>query len=485
MNLRRKNIFLSGISLLILITGIFLSKQSERFVRFLYSLLNLSLDVHFRSIGFYYAGTWLIVISLILLLYLLKINGYLKPERFIISSAALVIIHYFFHLSAIAINYPMYDDQGVILDFLLKFQKADSFGEKAGLIFTPYNEYILAIPKLIVLAWFKIFGEINFRHLVLFNGFLLVLIYAVFFSEHIKKWSPWVLFFTLLIFQFQFYDDAFWPTSGLCYYNTFLFTSGCIYFLFKKDYRNNIISAIFALLATLTFGNGWLLIPFAFIFLIINKKNYLLLPWIIALLLAATVFYFQRKNFHPLSQELNLNPFENILFVLVFLGSSLQFFYSPVIPVIGGIFVISTFLYVIFRKKDLTSSFTFIILGFIILSALAASPVRSGLEPYGQSGMQVRYGFFSIMAIALCFSLLAKAHVISKRKMIFISVAACVYNLLTGLFFYPEPVIRKEKIEVVIDDIKHNNFEIRFATLSKEEVDNLFKESIARGIYKP
>lgn len=481
MNHRRKNIFLSCVSFLFLVTGILFCFDSVRVVTFLYDHLNLSLDVHFRSIGFYYAGTWMIIVSVIIILYLLKLNNYLKQERFLFFSSGLIIIHYFFHLSAIAINYPIYDDQGALLDFLVKFQNANSFSEKVGLIFLPYNESIMAIPRMIVLGWFKVFGNINFRHLEIFNGILLVLLYLVFCYKHSK--NIWIVILTTMIFQFQFYDDAFWSISGLCYYNALLFTSGCIYFLFKRGYRNNFLASIFALLATLTFGNGWILFPFAVLFLFRNKKFSLLLPWILSLIIAATVFYLQRNNFHALT-EVNMNPFENILFVLVFLGGSMQFFYSPILPALTGIFVISSFAYILFRKNHLTSSIQFLLLGFIILSAIAASPLRSGLDPFGAYGMRVRYGIFSIMAIVLCVSLLAEAGAF-RNKMIVVAGFAFTYNLLTGLFFYPESVIRKENIEIVIEGLKQNSYEIRYATISKNEVDQLFRVAIEKGIYKP
>src|SRR5436190_15167894 len=98
MNIRRKNIFLSCVSFLVLVTGFLFCFDSVRVVTFLYDLLNLSLDVHFRSIGFYYAGTWMILVSVIIILYLLKLNNYLKLERFLLFSSGLIIIHYFLHL---------------------------------------------------------------------------------------------------------------------------------------------------------------------------------------------------------------------------------------------------------------------------------------------------------------------------------------------------------------------------------------------------
>jgi len=99
--------------------------------------------------------------------------------------------------------------------------------------------------------------------------------------------------------------------------------------------------------------------------------------------------------------------------------------------------------------------------------------------------MRVRYGIFSIMAIVLCISILADEFKSRRRKIILVAGAAFVYNLLTGLFFYPEPVIREENILVVTEKMKNNDFDIRYTTYDKNKVNNLFREAIKKGIYKP
>jgi hypothetical protein len=484
MTLRRKNILLSCVSFLILATGIFFSYASVQFVTFLYSLLNLSLDVHFRSIGFYYAGTWMVISSVVIFLYLIKLNGFLKQNSFNFISCGLVIIHYLFHLFAIALNYPIFDDQGVILDFLVRAQKADSFKEIVGLIFMPYNESIMVIPKFFVFVWFNIFGEMNFRHLVLFNGLLLILLHLIIFFRYFRKVPTLFFIVTIFIFQFQFYDDAFWAISGLCYYGAFLFATASISLLLKKEKGRNLLSVVFALLSTFTFGNGWMLFPMALIYLISEKKISMLLPWVVAFIASAFVFYLLKHRFITISTAA-WNPLDNFLFILIFLGSSMQFFYSPAIPLLGGVFVLSTFVFIFLKKKHLVATFQFLVLGFIILSAIMASPLRSGMEPYGHYGLQVRYGIFSIIAILLCISFIANEFELSSRKIILLAGAAFAYNLMTGLFFYPESVIRKENILVVMEGVRNQDFNIRYTTYDKDKVNALFKEAIEKGIYKP
>jgi hypothetical protein len=160
----------------------------------------------------------------------------------------------------------------------------------------------------------------------------------------------------------------------------------------------------------------------------------------------------------------------------------MQFFYTPIIPVLGGIFVISTFVFLVYKKKHLASSLPFLVLIYIILSAMAAAPLRNTIPPYG---LQVRYGIFSILAIVISIVLLGMEFKFSKNKLLLLTSAAFTYNLLTGLFFYPEAVIRKENIEVVIEGINQGTFDIRYTTYTRNDANFLLQDAIEKGIYKP
>src|SRR5215203_3411735 len=140
MNNSRK--FFLLFSTLLIIAGIFLCIETNRIalVHLVSELLGLQLDEHFRSAGFFYVASLFILLGIIGLLNLLRSAGKLSESRFYSLTFLLLIVHYFFHLSGNAINYPVYDDKGALLDFLLKYKQASTWSEKTSLLFLPYNE---------------------------------------------------------------------------------------------------------------------------------------------------------------------------------------------------------------------------------------------------------------------------------------------------------------------------------------------------------
>jgi len=444
----------------------------------------LHLDEHFRSAGFYYVATVFILLGIVGSMNVLRLGGVLSDARFYSMSVMLVLVHYFFHLSSNAINYPVYDDQGAILDFLLKYNQSSSWSERISLLFLPYNESMVVFPKLIALGWYKIFGEVNFRNMILFNGMLLTFFHFYLFRITTKIISPLMfLVVSLFIFQFQPFDDIFWVLSGFCFYVSFILAAIAFRLLGNGNRRSGFIALMLSVIATFTFGNGWLLFPLGISILIRGKKNAELIPWLAVFFLSFLVLYLKRSEFHPLS-EVNLNPVDGFLFVLIFLGSAFQFGYVTLLPVLAGMFIIAA-LVIILRKKQFNSSpEMFWMLVFIIASAVTAAPLRSGIEPYGHYGMQVRYGIFSIFAFTISLALLNENLTSRKRSGILFS-AAVIYQLLTGVFFFPEAVIRKEKIETVIEGIRNNIYDVRYTTYNRNDIEVLMKEAVAKGIYNP
>ncbi|MEO8087079.1 MAG: hypothetical protein ABI763_09680 [Bacteroidota bacterium] len=481
----RKIIFSFGLGLMMIVFGFLLHNidMQSFLIQFIKNKLDVSLDEHFRSIGFSYLSTFLLFSGVVTFLYFLVLKNKFTEFHFYVASFCLLVFHYCCYLFVNARNYPVYDDQGAILEFLLNYSNTSTVNEKICLIIAPYNESIIIFPKLFVLGWLKIAGSINFRTLILFNGLLLLFLQLFLFAKMMTKETSRFLFFvlSLFIFQFQFYDDAFWATSGLCYYGSFIFTALAFYFLHRGK---NFPALTFAIVSAFTFGNGWGSFFICIAFLLLEKRFRELMMWIPAFILVSIIFFMLRLDFHPLSTA-NWNLLDNILFILIFIGSAFQFFYSPVIPIIAGTFIISAFIFLAIKKQYKTYPVHFLLLAFIIFSAIAASPLRSGMEPNGLYGLHVRYGIFSILAFTLTVYLLSAYNGFEKKYKNYLIASAFIYNALTGIFFYPEAEIRREKIQSMMVGIKENKFDVGYSTFREDDVEILLKESIRKGIYKP
>jgi len=486
MNPSRKSRFILTYALVLVIYGCLLQNiQLQLFlIRFVNNKLGIILNEHFRSIGLSYVSTFLIFSGVVCLLYFLRLKDKLSEIQFNVITVCLIVFHYFYYLFLNAENYPVYDDQGAILNFLLNYSSVISLSEKFHLIIAPYNESMLIFPKLFVLCWWKIFGMMNFKYLILFNGILLLSLHLFLFAKIKTNQKYLLLVLTVFMFQFQYYDDAFWAISGLCYYGVLVFAALAFYFLQEKSPRGFYLALICSVIATFTFGNGWLCILLCIGFLIVEKNFERILAWTILLVLVLIGFFMMRFQIQFLT-PINWNPLDNILFILVLLGSAFQFFYTIHLPVIVGIFIVASFIVLTIKKQYKVAPIRYLLLAFIILSVVTAAPLRSGLESNGLYGLRVRYGIFSILAFTLTLSLLAGYKWNTKKYAGYFIASAFAYNMLTGFFFYPEQVIRSERIRTIVAGIRADQFDVGYSTFQKDDIEQLLKQSIEKGIYKP
>jgi hypothetical protein len=70
-----------------------------------------------------------------------------------------------FVVTDIFVNYPILDDFGAIVNFMVDYFKTTGFKETIKLLFSQNNDFRLVVLKLITLSDYYIFGKINFGHL--------------------------------------------------------------------------------------------------------------------------------------------------------------------------------------------------------------------------------------------------------------------------------------------------------------------------------
>src|SRR3569833_1212190 len=77
-----------------------------------------------------------------------------------------------------ALNIPVQDDYDSTLLIFNKISQVP-FLQKISLLFEQQNEHRTLLSRLIVGMHYLIFGEINFRHVILFNALMAVGIFAI------------------------------------------------------------------------------------------------------------------------------------------------------------------------------------------------------------------------------------------------------------------------------------------------------------------
>jgi hypothetical protein len=183
--------------------------------------------------------------------------------------------------------------------------------------------------------------------------------------------------------------------------------------------------------------------------------------------------------------ELTLNPLNWVYFIPVLLGSAFQFFYIIPVPILIGSLIFFVFILALFMDWYKKSTYTFLMLTFLIFSALAAAPFRSANIPGVYYALETRYGFFSIIATALALMLLIENVLSFRKKFKLLFLSALVYNLLSGIFFYPEVPARTQKLIKLEQDAGNSRFSLEYSPYQKEEFDVLMSTAKEKGIYKP
>lgn len=155
-----------------------------------------------------------------------------------------------------AANIPILDDYDAILEFLLNFKRGNLW-EKVGLLFTQYNEHRLVYSRIVYLLYYYVFGNVNFKNLVILGNVNLI-VASAFMIHFIKKtgiryWQIPSILSVFLICDLNTYESGSismysWQNHGII--ALFFFT---LYLWDKKKIVPAVIAQFFLILSS---GNG-------------------------------------------------------------------------------------------------------------------------------------------------------------------------------------------------------------------------------------
>ena len=467
-------LFLSGIS--------FLSENfTEQIFRIYEAFFQQGLSREFRQISFNKLGVQLILLSCTLSAWqLFRFN-----RAGLMTAYAALFIFYYYHIITDSLNIPVFDDYVSYLAFMNGFVSASGFKNKLHELCGFYYESRIIVSRALVALDYFIFGKVNFQRLLLIVTMLgIPAVCAILYrSFRIKDNKP--LFFLpplLLFLQFQYYDTLFMLTPAMNFIGMLLFASACIYFIVNHQVRGSIfLSLLFLLLSVCNYGNGFVLIPVVIFMLFLKKKwKEMLLFLFVSLLVSGLYFYHSDFSSRTV---FSFNILYLIQYFFIFLGSSMQFFYSPPVMFITGLTVFSFFIRLSYKRYYSQNLFIYSLLLFIFLSALTAAIFRSGLQEGSLMGMFGHYGILSITAIMCC--VMAAFEVwggIYFRAVLFTSL---LYNLSSNFFFYPEVVKRKLEVTETFNSYRNSKKEFIDPVYIREGSAQILREAEEKGFYSP
>ncbi len=474
--LRASGLLAGSIGLLLVFPAI-----DSALLQLLFKLSGKELSGFFFISGLRHFGIELIIGALLLL------AGSLIKNRnaFYFLAIVVVAVAFFIFLQVHCVNVPINDDFATILRFSNRYFFAGSAAEKLSLLTAFHAECRLITTRVIIITLHFFTGAVNIKWLLLVANCCLPLIIAICCKAmpELRFRATVTLMMALLVFQFGYYDAIVWATDALHYQFTILFLVLCLHLLTKKEAGYQAAALLAALLAAITFGNGLLVLPIAILYFLLHGRMQTALIWATV---AAVLFglYFYGFNAGGTGVEIH-NPLQYIIYSCCFLGGAFQFMYQMYLPFAAGLFIWGLFVFLTVKRYYLKNYFVYGLFLFVILSSLAAAQFRLNFGV--AEAISNRYGIFSVLAISAV--LMALADILPARfERGFIAAGLCctvLYHLLSGIFFFPEVPIRKQKLEAFIQDIKADRPFVAVDPIIPAGADAVTREAMYKKIYRP
>ncbi|MFN4146885.1 MAG: hypothetical protein ACK4GN_13755 [Runella sp.] len=395
-----------------------------------------------------------------------------------------------------AINIPKWDDHAFKAT-ILHFEKAESVGSKIQELFRQHNEHRVVLTRLVAVLDYKIFGSLNYVHLM-FMGNLALLVIWWFLTRFFKP-LPGAVWYSLPITAFWF-SLAFWENTywGMAAIQNFWVVAWAVLTFWRLSRTDNYWWWAFPIAfgAVFTSGNGLLIPPIALFVLLIQKRWKEAGIWAVysALLIG---FYFWDYQKPP--TDLSSSGFKVILKgFLLFCGSLLEglpFGNFPVqMPLWGGalLFFVSfcILLYQIrsyWKRNFVLDTFDYFYLGGVLFALATAALVAYSRAGAGQEVMLTsRYKVYS--ALLLSFNVIYLTRLVSHgfREVLTLTfVVAAGYLYLCNQHYHLYDAIQLRKFNITNSFNWRNEYNPKTAIYKapKTFLDRITlpKDSIAKG----
>jgi hypothetical protein len=205
----------------------------------------------------------------------------------------LLIGLYFYLWNHYAINIPKWDDYA-LKAFIENYQKATTFSDKIATIVRQHNEHRIGLTRLATLIDFKLFGEINYKHLMLFGNSALILIWLLltrFFRQTIASFwyaLPVVTFW----FSLAFWENTFWGMASIQNMWVVALTLWSCWIIAQNN-RYWAWGIAVAGIAFYTSGNGILALPIGLMILLLQKNWIRSAIFLIGSVLLVGLYFYQ------------------------------------------------------------------------------------------------------------------------------------------------------------------------------------------------
>jgi hypothetical protein len=329
----------------------------------------------------------------------------------------LPVLIYFTVWNYYAINIPKWDDHA-FKAFIIEYSNAADWKGELRALLKQHNEHRIVLTRLIAWLDYKIFGALNYRHMMIAGNILLVGVIPLWYELLKKNKKP---LFALLPVPFlwltlAFHENMYWGMSAIQNFGVVTLTLWTLFLCIKPKTAPFIASLILAIVAILTSPNGLLVLPIGAILLFLSgdrKRFALWLLWSIAAV-AGYFYSYVKPDGNPVSRA---GIFQLVKGYMAFLGSFAESFpvldhfkmcfFLGIVLFFVAISIVSTTLFRIVRNKytnkfeRVTDLFCLGTVLFILGTALVVVYSRAGFGI--ETLVTSRYKVYSVLLLLVAY----------------------------------------------------------------------------------
>jgi hypothetical protein len=308
----------------------------------------------------------------------------------------LLVIPYFVVVLKNAQNIPIMDDYDAILGFLTEWKNA-AFIQKLSLLLLQANEHRILFSRLVYVLYYGLFGNINFRNLIILADLQLVVIaaIAVYFVRKYsgKYWRVIAFLWVLCIFDLNTFESGSIAMYGMqCYSVIMLFFLSL--FFYDRSRKWLAAAALLEALCIFSSGNGMIGAFFIIIYTLRSGDSRKKIVSI-ATALVCIAIYFVHYNIVEQPGKLPFDMGVVIVFFIKMSGAPINFNYSLALGVL-----ILALLILSLVKNPLKAPWAILcILGFVLASMATSALFRANIK--GAQFQTSRYLIYPQLLLAI------------------------------------------------------------------------------------
>ena len=344
-----------------------------------------------------------------------------------------------------ALNIPLGDDIVDVLQVLSDIEEAQGIGDVFPRLFEQLNDHRTLSSRLIYLAIYQFYGEINFRGLVFLANLALPLLLWLLYLP-LRRSGASVLVIVpaaLLLFQLRAYGITLWSMAAFAYFYVYLYGFACLYCLHKVNGKRFSLAILFATLSTFSLASGqliWLagLASLLHQCLVLRKASPWYLPvWLLttAVVLVAWRIGLETPNTAgAVLEHFFSTPLKHISYYLVLLGNVVSEQQLVAAGLTGALLLLLLVLSSVrhFRQEDLRLE---LCAWFIALSVMAMVLGRAYFTPL-EYALSSRYSFPSILLLATVWVMLANRLSLQSVRMLVLAILLSSFYCINSYLIY-------------------------------------------------